>query len=188
MSTSTHFDEHGPAVLVDVDSRAASGIVGDLFLEIFYVDAGPEIFDRRETEAEYSLGLVVFLHSMLNAAAWFRLRAGGTLKIVLLGEEVGITLTVRVVCAGERIPVHVVLVVDGSAPMAGTPTQQTRQAAASLVRGLGLRDSLSVMVGVVEFNTSARTLTLLTSSEERAIRAVKGRSRPRSRRPSGRRS
>jgi uncharacterized protein YegL len=93
-------------------------------------------------------------------------------KTILLGEEIGITLTVKAVCAGERIPLHIVLVMDGSGSMAGTPSQKMKQAAEILVRGLQLADSPWTKVGVVEFNTVARTLAVLTNSESEVISAI----------------
>jgi Mg-chelatase subunit ChlD len=93
-------------------------------------------------------------------------------NVVLYGEEVDITLTVKALCAGERFPLHIVLVLDGSGSMQGQPTQQMKQAAARMIRGLDMGSYPSTKVGVVEFNSQARRLCSLTNNENQAVGAV----------------
>jgi Mg-chelatase subunit ChlD len=93
-------------------------------------------------------------------------------KVILLGEEVGVTLTVKAVCDGVRFPLHIVLVLDASSSMVGEPDRQMKAAAATLVRGLQMADNPATMVGVVQFNSTARTLTALTNSEGQAVAAI----------------
>jgi Mg-chelatase subunit ChlD len=93
-------------------------------------------------------------------------------NVILYGEEVDITLTVKALCAGERFPLHIVLVLDGSGSMQGQKTRQMKIAAARLIRGLEMKEYPSTKVGVVEFNSQARRLTSLTNNENQAIGAV----------------
>lgn len=93
-------------------------------------------------------------------------------SVVLFGETVDITLTVKALCAGERYPLHIVLVLDGSGSMQGTPTQQMKQAAGRLIRSLEMETYPTTKVGVVEFNSSARTLCRLTNNTNQAIGCV----------------
>lgn len=93
-------------------------------------------------------------------------------KVILFGETVDITLTVKALCAGERFPLHIVLVLDGSGSMQGTPTQQMKQAASRLIRSLDMENYPSTKVGVVEFNSNARTLCRLTNNTNQAIGCV----------------
>ncbi len=89
-------------------------------------------------------------------------------KVLLLGETTTITLTARAVCAGEQIPLHIVLVLDASGSMAGDPTRQMKDAAKKLIEKLGMRDNPGTKVGVVEFNGTARALCQLTNNEGQA--------------------
>ena len=56
--------------------------------------------------------------------------------------------------------------------MAGPPLLQMRQAAARLIRYLDLESYPSTRVGVVEFNTVARTLCKLTNQADQAVTCV----------------
>jgi len=93
-------------------------------------------------------------------------------RVLLLGETVDVTMTVRVVCGGEPIPRHIVLVLDGSTSMAGSPNQAMRQAAIDFVHGLELATHPSIQVGVVGFDAAARVLTPLTNDENTVIGAI----------------
>jgi hypothetical protein len=93
-------------------------------------------------------------------------------NVILLGETVDITLTVRANCASETAPLHIVMVLDGSGSMAGAPTQDMKKAAAELIRKLEMDRNPGIQVGVVEFNTQARTLCQLTNQESRAVGCV----------------
>lgn len=100
--------------------------------------------------------------------------------VVLVGEDVSVTLRVRVVCASEPYPLHVVLVMDGSASMDGASERQMRDAARHLVRSLAISEATARRGAVVQFDRTTRTWTPLTGEEERVLKAV---SRVEARRP-----
>lgn len=87
--------------------------------------------------------------------------------MVLLGETTSVTITVKPTCVGDRPPMHIVLVLDASGSMAGGPTGQMKLAASRLVELLDLPNNPNTRVGVVEFNTNARTLCQLTNDPGR---------------------
>lgn len=89
-------------------------------------------------------------------------------KVLLLGETTSITLTVKAICAGEQLPLHIVLVLDASGSMAGDPNRQMKDAAKKLIERLNMRDNPGTQVGVVEFNGAARALCQLTNTEGQA--------------------
>jgi len=93
-------------------------------------------------------------------------------NVILYGEEVDITFTVKALCAGERFPLHIVLVLDASGSMQGQKTRQMKVAAGRLVRGLDMKEYPSTKVGVVQFNQQARRLTGLTNNENQVIGAI----------------
>ena len=93
--------------------------------------------------------------------------------VLLLGETVDVTLTVRAICAGERMNYHFVFVLDGSAGMAGDPRKEMKEAAVGVIRGLDLAAHPSTKVSVVEFNSAAVTCCGLTGSQSRAIGCVR---------------
>ena len=90
---------------------------------------------------------------------------------VPLGAAVDIVLTADVTCPGAPPELHLVLVLDGSGSMQGSPAIALKQAAKRLVYGLDLPGNPSTQVGVVEFNTAARRLSLLSNSERQVIGA-----------------
>jgi uncharacterized protein YegL len=95
---------------------------------------------------------------------------------ILLGEKAKITLRAAVLCAGEVGPIHLVLVLDEGASMAGAKIEQMKDSATSLVNGLDLRNYPNRQVGVVAFSGQPRTAVSLTNDEgkiRKAIHAVK---------------
>jgi len=87
--------------------------------------------------------------------------------ILLLGETTTVTLTLRGVCAYEWPPVHLVLLMDGSASMRGNPNRLMKDAAIKLIDRLFLDLPPLVRVGVVTFSATAETLCDLTDDVER---------------------
>ena len=59
-------------------------------------------------------------------------------SVLLLGETTAITLNFNLNCPVVRSPLHVVLVLDGSAAMAGDPGRHLSQTAELIVQGLSL--------------------------------------------------
>jgi hypothetical protein len=76
--------------------------------------------------------------------------------VLLLGEEITVTLGVQASCPDTPGRLDIVLVLDGSGSMQRQPTQQMKQAAAKFVRDLDLPGHPERRVGVVEFNQVAR--------------------------------
>jgi Mg-chelatase subunit ChlD len=93
-------------------------------------------------------------------------------RILLLGETTQVTLRVRFVCPAEAAPLHIVLVLDASGSMEGEPNRQMQEAARKLIDLLDLRANPATMVGVVEFESSARTLCQLTNLANQARSCV----------------
>lgn len=94
-------------------------------------------------------------------------------QVLLLGETTTITLTMSGLCAGRRIPDHVVLVLDASAAAAGEPHEQIVAATIELIGKLDLTRYPDNRVGVVQFDSRAKRLCGLTDDAERAIRCVR---------------
>ena len=92
--------------------------------------------------------------------------------VLLLGEELTVTLGVQATCPNLESPLHVVLVLDGSGSMSGQKTQQMKAAAARFVRDLELPGHAGRRVGVVEYNSQARRLCYLTNNENQAISCI----------------
>jgi uncharacterized protein YegL len=92
--------------------------------------------------------------------------------LVLLGETVDITLTVKATCFARGISLHVVLVLDGSNSMAGQPSRAMKSAAERLVRRLDMETYPSTQVGIVEFDSVAGTRCRLTNDTDRALGCV----------------
>jgi Mg-chelatase subunit ChlD len=86
------------------------------------------------------------------------------------GEAVTVSHHVQVAC--PLVPFHLVLVLDGSGGMAGTPREQVVAGARALVRGLELAAHPNAQVGVVAFNSAATTLAPLTNSEDELLAAI----------------
>ncbi len=91
---------------------------------------------------------------------------------VLLGEEVTVTLGVVADCPDE-CPLHIVLVLEASENMAGSPTMEMKAATADFVRALKLADNPSTEVGVVEYNSTATIVSQLTNNEARIVGGIR---------------
>jgi uncharacterized protein YegL len=90
-------------------------------------------------------------------------------SVIRLGETVDVTLTARVGCPGSVTEtLHVVLVLDASDSMRGSRLQDVKTAAKKSVTALDMTSNPTTMVGVVAFNSMARTICDLTDSETRA--------------------
>lgn len=94
-------------------------------------------------------------------------------QVLLLGERTTVTLQATVLCAGETFPLHIVLVLDASGSMAGQPLKQMQDAAIKLVNRMELRDHPETEIGVVQFNSTARTLTGLSNNQGRVVGAIR---------------
>jgi Mg-chelatase subunit ChlD len=72
--------------------------------------------------------------------------------------------------AVPKLPVdaHIVFVMDASGSMAGQPTAEMKKGAKDMIRLLEMLDHPSTKVGIVQFNTVARTLCQLTNDPGRA--------------------
>jgi hypothetical protein len=91
---------------------------------------------------------------------------------VVLGANVDVTLTAAFECTARRLPVHLVLVLDGSAAIGEASSERMKVAARNLVRDLDLASYPSIKVGVVEFNTRARTVCRLRNDESAVLRCI----------------
>ncbi len=89
-------------------------------------------------------------------------------RAFLLGATTVVTFRVRFGCPAESMPLHIVLVLDASGSMAGEPSREMQGAARELIDRLNLRDNPATMVGVVEFESTARTLCQLTNQASQA--------------------
>lgn len=92
--------------------------------------------------------------------------------VLLLGETVDITLTASAICAAEIRPLHIALVLDGSASMAGEPSFEQKQGARELIKSLDLRNNPLIRIGVVSYSGSATILCHLTDNASRASGCV----------------
>ena len=93
--------------------------------------------------------------------------------VVLLGESVGVTITAKALCGERRIPLHLVLVLDGSGSMAEDgKSQRMKQAARRLVEGLELEAVPGTRVGVVEFNHQAFTRCPLSGRTTQVLAGI----------------
>lgn len=97
---------------------------------------------------------------------------------VLLGETVGVTLTVQLNCGVEPLLRHIVLVLDGSSGMLGpggtTNTFEVEQkvAARAFVRNLALKDNPQIKVGVVIYDGTAMIRCHLTNQSGRVLGCI----------------
>ncbi len=85
--------------------------------------------------------------------------------VILSGETTELRIRVEPNCAQAEPPRHFVLVVDGSGTMAGQPAGQRDAALRHFVASLDLANHPERRVGVVVYNTVARTLCRLTNDE-----------------------
>ena len=93
-------------------------------------------------------------------------------RVLLLGETTNITLTIKAVCAGQQLPLHIVLVLDASGSMSGDPNRQMKDAAKKLIDRLDLKNNPGTQVGVVQFNGGAQALCQLTNIASQAKSCV----------------
>lgn len=91
---------------------------------------------------------------------------------VQLGESVDITLTVTTQCAEDPLPLHIVLVLDGSGSTAGEVNAELRAGAKELIARLDLPGNPLTRIGVVSFNSSATILCQLTNDASLATECV----------------
>ena len=91
---------------------------------------------------------------------------------ILLGETVGVTLSVTPLCSGEQYPLHVVLVLDASSSMEGDPEREMKKAAKELIRNLNMKDNPATQIGVVVFSNSADINCQLTNQSGRATECI----------------
>jgi hypothetical protein len=88
-------------------------------------------------------------------------------QTVTLGSDVMITLTVAPRCSAVPLPLHIVLVLDGSA-MDASLSDDMKQHATDIVDALDLNENPMIKVGIVEYNESADTRCQLTNDQSRA--------------------
>ncbi|MFQ5460692.1 MAG: VWA domain-containing protein [Anaerolineae bacterium] len=86
---------------------------------------------------------------------------------IFLGGEATITLTLASTCAPNVYPLHIVLVLDGSASTAGRVSHDMKEKAQELVDCLDLPNNPETAIGVVAFNETARTLCRPTNDPTR---------------------
>lgn len=103
--------------------------------------------------------------------------------LVLVGEAVSVAMHVRVLCPGERVPLHVVFALDTSDSMAGPSERRMREAAIDLVHELSPSESRARRAAVVEFGRGARTVLPMSGDGARVLSAVRRVQSPR--RPDG---
>ncbi len=92
---------------------------------------------------------------------------------VYLGDTADVTLTFKARCAGYTMPLHIVLVMDGSGSMEGSKNRRMTDGAMELVRRLRLEKYPETRIGVVEFNTEARRLCGLINDEGRVFSCIR---------------
>ena len=95
---------------------------------------------------------------------------------VLLGETVGVTLTVIPVCS-ESIPLHIVLVLDrtrGMGVSSGSANFLDEQKAATkeFVYNINLRDNPNIQIGVVTYGDTVTIDCQLTNQSGRVIGCI----------------
>lgn len=88
---------------------------------------------------------------------------------ILLGETLAVTIAVRPGCPDELLPLHLVIVADGSESMVGTPNALLKAALVRFIGSLGLEQHPSTRVGIVQFGDRARTLCRLTNDRSIAV-------------------
>ncbi len=91
--------------------------------------------------------------------------------LMLLGETTELEIRARATCPKD-LPLHLVLVVDGSGSMVGQPNQETKDALRDFVQALDLPQHPMREVGVVEFNSSARTLCRLSKNLGQVVSCI----------------
>ncbi len=95
-------------------------------------------------------------------------RASASPDIVLRGEAVTVTLHTAIQCPAVTPTVHIALILDGSAEMAGAPIRDQTDRMREFVQGLDLENNPGVQVGVVGHGDgTASNLCALSNSTAR---------------------
>lgn len=92
--------------------------------------------------------------------------------VMLINSSYDMTSTVTTLCAGESEQLNVVLVLDGSSSMAGTPATDVKRNARELIDRLDLKDHPRTSIGVVEINQPSKVLCELTNRASQATGCV----------------
>jgi len=91
----------------------------------------------------------------------------------LSGESVAITRSAKATCGVIPYPVHIVLVLDASASMAGEPNEALRNAMVSFVEGIASNHPNNMRLGVVSFAQAGRQLCALTDQFDRVLACIR---------------
>jgi hypothetical protein len=81
-------------------------------------------------------------------------------------------MNVKVICAGEAFPLHLVLLLDASSSMSGDPEREMRAAALHFVESFAVDGPSGRRIGVVQAGR-VRTVLRLSSDQEAILTAVK---------------
>jgi hypothetical protein len=93
--------------------------------------------------------------------------------VVLLGETIRQTITLKVRCAGYPTPpLHIALVLDNSAAVTDRNRAMTREVATAVVRGLNLEHRPLIRLGVVFLGESGRRTCALTNDTDVLIPCI----------------
>mgnify|MGYP003383119762 CR=1 FL=1 len=96
------------------------------------------------------------------------LRTAVSPPVILLGEDTLVTLHAKALCPTIQ-PLHLVFVLGEPGAMQGDPINQLSRAVKAMIRSLKLADNPSTQVGIVAFQSSARTLCKLMNDEGRLL-------------------
>lgn len=88
----------------------------------------------------------------------------------LIGDTIAVERTARAGCAGLPVPLHIVLVLDGTASMAGAPRDELERAMREFVADVEGNLAPDGRLAVVTFDTRARELCPLTDRFDRVRR------------------
>lgn len=89
------------------------------------------------------------------------------------GEPIAVTRTARAACADVPQPLHVVLVLDASASMAGEPSDELRSAMRTFVEDRASSGLPDERLGVVSFERRGRQLCALTDRYDRVQACIR---------------
>lgn len=92
--------------------------------------------------------------------------------MVLLGEAVAVTMTVQATCFGPIYPLHLVLVIEGSAAMAGKLGRDVKEGAAEVVERLNLPNNPATRVAVVGFDDRVRVKCPVSNDPNRVKHCI----------------
>jgi len=91
---------------------------------------------------------------------------------VQLGETIDVTMTVRAACSGAIFPLHVALVIEGSAAMADGLGRDVKAAASALLDALDLPNNPHTRVAVIGFDDRVRVKCPVSSDDWRVRRCI----------------